>query len=1202
VNDLQRTGRILKWATLGAAATLMLLVFALLTLDLGFMRATVEERLSQALGRQLTINEAIYIELGRTTTLEARGVRLANPEWAGPGAFLEIDRLYVALETASLWQERPPTINRLDVDGVRLNLVEDEEGRGNWKFDVPERSAQTSPTTLPFLLSDARLDQIEIELQSPRLVKPLDVRLDHLVQHLDDDGTVKIEIAGEVKGNAISFQGSVGHWSRLLAAKNIRIEGSGGLGIGTFSVEAEMDDLLSPRRPAIRVSAESPSLEHLTRALNLGDFGDGAVRLQATTQPGGDHVLARLEASVGPLTIDFSSRMTTLQDFEEISIRGSASGQSLGGLARLAGYPGWPEAPFTLGIDTERNTGGVTVRELNFDVAEARLLLEGRIPAFPSMVGADVSLDLSGKDLAAFSEPVGAGPLPAGAFSIKGKVNAAAARRTELDLSFSTSPLTGRLQGVLEDEFNYELRLAAGGDDLAALERLQGLGKLPPGPFQLDGAANADQEGTRFSAKFSAPPGEGEANGFLHRDDRLGLDLNMSGAFASRLGDLLGLSGLPDTPWTLSLDLDQPSQRFYDIRRLRFATDGAVLDVSGRLGAVSASQDTRITLSASGPDMSRLQGLAPESMTFFKAPFDIRGEVASGDGVWLLSDVRAEVGPTRLELEGRLGGHESLSGTDLRLALEGRELGALIDPPGAARLPEGPFSSRARFQIEDGDAVVEGFELNAGTLKLRADVRVPWPLGPDHGAFNIQGRGENITRLLPELGGLDLEALSFSVEGSGQWSDEALEVDALKIALGDAGLELAGVLDLPPDASATDMTLKVHAPNLSRIATLGGTIYGELPFKLETRLSGSATHMELAQLSARLGQSDIKGLFKLDVQGEKPLFDLRLTTNSLNLRPFLTGNTDAATPKTDARADDRVIPEVPIPFDKLALADGQFVIAADELVLRRSALYDNLIGGRVVDGALRINEIGTDMTGGRLNIGLDIVPADQPNGQIQLSIHSQNLIFDFSDTPREQKLQQPAIDIDMELEAYGSTARELAASLEGDFLISSPGGKFFNSDNQDHVRPILVEIINALAPATSRQAEIEISCLALIGRAESGVVQLDPGMALQSRRTNTVAIGSIDLNQESLDLNIKSKTRRMVDLSAGELVSPFVKVRGTLAKPAITIDPKGTLITGGAAILSGGLTLLADKAIGQFSGENPCEDFLAEASESPPPQ
>ena len=85
----------------------------------------------------------------------------------------------------------------------------------------------------------------------------------------------------------------------------------------------------------------------------------------------------------------------------------------------------------------------------------------------------------------------------------------------------------------------------------------------------------------------------------------------------------------------------------------------------------------------------------------------------------------------------------------------------MIDPPGAARLPEGPFSSRARFQIEDGNAVVEGFELNAGTLKLRADVRLPWPLGPDHGAFNIQGRGENITRLLPELGGLDLEALSF---------------------------------------------------------------------------------------------------------------------------------------------------------------------------------------------------------------------------------------------------------------------------------------------------------------------------------------------------------------------------------------------------------------------------------------------------------
>ena len=72
------------------------------------------------------------------------------------------------------------------------------------------------------------------------------------------------------------------------------------------------------------------------------------------------------------------------------------------------------------------------------------------------------------------------------------------------------------------------------------------------------------------------------------------------------------------------------------------------------------------------------------------------------------------------------------------------------------------------------------------------------------------------------------------------------------------------------------MTLSISAPNLSHIATLDGTRYGELPFALDAHLSGSPSQMEFTRLNAKLGESQIRGLFKLDLQKENPVFDLKL--------------------------------------------------------------------------------------------------------------------------------------------------------------------------------------------------------------------------------------------------------------------------------------------------------------------------------------
>ena len=85
---------------------------------------------------------------------------------------------------------------------------------------------------------------------------------------------------------------------------------------------------------------------------------------------------------------------------------------------------------------------------------------------------------------------------------------------------------------------------------------------------------------------------------------------------------------------------------------------------------------------------------------------------------------------------------------------------------------------------------------------------------------------------------------------------------------------------------------------------------------------------------------------------------------------------------------------------------------------------------------------------------------------------------------------------------------------------------------------------------------------------------------------------------EKIDVNFRTETRKAVDISASELFSPYVKLSGTLAKPSVALDAQGTLLSGGAAYLTGGLSILAKKALDQLgSTQDPCTDILSESTQ-----
>jgi hypothetical protein len=365
--------------------------------------------------------------------------------------------------------------------------------------------------------------------------------------------------------------------------------------------------------------------------------------------------------------------------------------------------------------------------------------------------------------------------------------------------------------------------------------------------------------------------------------------------------------------------------------------------------------------------------------------------------------------------------------------------------------------------------------------------------------------------------------------------------------------------------------------------------------------SGDQHSIEMSRMSARLGQADILGQFGLDVQQEKPVFDVRLSTSTLDLRPFYKpANTPDAETDTAANNLERLIPELPINIDWLNETDGRFAVVVDRLLLRRLTLNNTLLSGGVKDGWLQFNEFGTDTSGGRLVTTFELGPNSLNEPYASLTAESRGLIADFSDASAEKKAELPPIDLNLDVTGSGADLRSLLGGLNGQFVLSSEGGKVDNDENLNSEGHLLARLITTISPSEARRDTINIGCFAAVGEVKNGLIALDPGVVLQSDRLKIFIDGSINLKTEGLDVRLYSRTRRLVDLSAGELIVPFVKIGGTMAKPVISLTNPSSLLSSGAAVLSGGLTIFARKALDQLKGDKPCERFLRTAAEAAP--
>ena len=214
--------------------------------------------------------------------------------------------------------------------------------------------------------------------------------------------------------------------------------------------------------------------------------------------------------------------------------------------------------------------------------------------------------------------------------------------------------------------------------------------------------------------------------------------------------------------------------------------------------------------------------------------------------------------------------------------------------------------------------------------------------------------------------------------------------------------------------------------------------------------------------------------------------------------------------------------------------------------------------------------------------------------RLHLDANGKNVRVGLMATPEQDPQTYPPMDIEANFEAIGSTRRAMASSLDGKVRIYQGEGQLASAGMNMLFSDFLTQLFTQLNPFAENSEYTTLECSVFAAVAESGVIKAFP-LIVHTEQLTILSEGTVDLNTEVLDLSFNTKPRTGIGLSPGMVINPLIKVGGRLTTPAVEIDPAGTLTSGGLAVATVGLSLVAKSLSDRFlSSPDPCGDARKE--------
>lgn len=381
------------------------------------------------------------------------------------------------------------------------------------------------------------------------------------------------------------------------------------------------------------------------------------------------------------------------------------------------------------------------------------------------------------------------------------------------------------------------------------------------------------------------------------------------------------------------------------------------------------------------------------------------------------------------------------------------------------------------------------------------------------------------------------------------------------------------------------IVLKGKTTSFSRLMSGVGSAGVPLELDLNLTMAGQAAQM---QGSLNLGSSSA------------PLVDLKIKSQALDLRPLL-GPTANAHARQQNRSG-RVFSDSPIGFDQWPIWQGNLSLDIAALTLPDGLLLQQLSAKIIADTGtqhppqdkLTIAPLSFQLGEGRVTAtGLvSDMHGTQPAIQVRGYATGFTLGHLMAQLGESKQLSGGPTVMAFHLNSRGATPHAIASRVSGEAQISV-GPAVVSSALFNNSGDFLVSVLNAVNPLRKSTDQNDIQCLVAYLPFQNGQMRINQSVGMRSDRLDVTLDGNIDLGAEKLALKIYPQQRS--GLTTGVNPAGLVQINGTLMNPSMGINKSGVVKQAagvGLAIVTGGVSLIAQNAASVVTRSNPCDNVL----------
>ena len=335
-------------------------------------------------------------------------------------------------------------------------------------------------------------------------------------------------------------------------------------------------------------------------------------------------------------------------------------------------------------------------------------------------------------------------------------------------------------------------------------------------------------------------------------------------------------------------------------------------------------------------------------------------------------------------------------------------------------------------------------------------------------------------------------------------------------------------------------------------------------------------------------------------------FNIDLNSKSFDLTPLvgsavITGAAGKGAPASPHKPQGKYFfSDEALPFDLLPLADGAININIIQLGIPDQAPFTNFKTRlQFKKDRIDANDLSFNVGKGSAQAQLSISEFNSPIPKIFIKGMAKDFSLEqiLSSADSGARISGGATQIAWNLKGSGLSPHQLASRATGAIQISVGEGKL-DSKLINKGGDFVITVFDAVNPMYKKTTQTVLECAVAYLPINSGMVNIKDSVGVVTDRLNIVLSGSMNLNNEALDINIDPSEKS--GLTTGVNLAGLVKIEGTLQNLKAGVNKAGVVnsaVSIGLGFLTGGLSIAAENAKSLTTKSQPCRTALHSWSE-----